>query len=218
MCFPWKRQVWRKRQRKSESKGKSGESDGRSIRLISCVLGDADLQFFCSRNNREGERQRDREYISRVRGWDKQGTSSGSEHSAPAVALGCYSSWFFSGGNGVSDLHYAAFKLQCWLYYKVQKNLLYFQWPGLTWCWNRWISFSGLWGENLLLMVCLYGGCEARDCRLKNNAVVLDSFNFMSRCLLMLKWNKNEKKKKKNLRSHQMQRVLTHRQLNDMKW
>lgn len=53
---------------------------------------------------RERERQREREYISRVRGCDKHRSSG----RGPAMGLGCYSSSFYSGENGVSDLHYAA--------------------------------------------------------------------------------------------------------------
>lgn len=56
-----------KKAAESESNKKSGGRDSRSIRPVSCVLGDTDLQFFCSRNNREGLRQRERKYISRVR-------------------------------------------------------------------------------------------------------------------------------------------------------
>lgn len=44
-------------------KARSGGSDSRSIRRVSCVLGDADLQFFCSRNNREGERETERKRV-----------------------------------------------------------------------------------------------------------------------------------------------------------
>lgn len=50
----------KKAAKKSKSKKMRGESDSRSIRLVSRVLGDADLQFFCSRNNRVRERERDR--------------------------------------------------------------------------------------------------------------------------------------------------------------
>lgn len=49
---------------------KSVQSDNGSIRLVSCALGDADLQFFCRRNNREGEDARqtqEKEYISKVK-------------------------------------------------------------------------------------------------------------------------------------------------------
>lgn len=123
-----------KKAAKSESKGKSGESDGRSIRLVSCVLGDADLQFFCSRNNREGERDREIESTFRGSGAEtnrEQAQGANTRHLQWDLAATVVD--FFSGGNGVSDLHYAAFKLQCQLYYKVQKNLLYFQWLGLTW-------------------------------------------------------------------------------------
>lgn len=90
---------------KSVSKKRSGASDSRSIRLVSCVLGDADLQFFCSRN-REGER----EIESTFRG-------SGAETNTEAQGVKIlHLQWdlaatlvhFFSGGNGVSDLHYAA--------------------------------------------------------------------------------------------------------------
>lgn len=63
---------------------------------------------------RERERQREREYISRVRGCDKHRSSG----RGPAMGLGCYSSSFYSGENGVSDLHYAASYLQ--LCYTVQ--------------------------------------------------------------------------------------------------
>ena len=71
MRLPCKKAGSVKKAAKSESKKKSGESDSRSIRLVSRVLGDADLQFFCSRNNREGERERQRQR-------EKQSTFRGS--------------------------------------------------------------------------------------------------------------------------------------------
>lgn len=60
--FPLNDSFFLEREKKAEkSKKKSGETDSRSIRLVSCVLGDADLQFFCRWNNRDTNREGDRD-------------------------------------------------------------------------------------------------------------------------------------------------------------
>lgn len=77
LLFFLKRADLVKKGRKPESLERSGESDNRSIRLVSCVLGDAGLQFFCSGNNSEWSTETDRENTFRGSGAETNTVAQG---------------------------------------------------------------------------------------------------------------------------------------------
>lgn len=91
----------------ADSNEKRGRCGSRSIRLVSCVLGDADLQLFCGSINREGLRE-----TERMRAHSGSGavtnTARGVNIQDRQWDLVATIVHIISGGNVPSDLHDAA--------------------------------------------------------------------------------------------------------------
>lgn len=118
-----------KKAAKSESEKKSGESDGRSIRLVSRVLGDADLQFFCSRNNREGDRDREKESTFRGSGAETNTEAQGVNirHLQWDLAATVVHFFLEEMGSLICIMQHPSCNASSATKYKVEKCQLYFQ-------------------------------------------------------------------------------------------
>lgn len=125
-------------------------------------------------------REREREYISRVRGCDKH-WSSGSKHSGAAMELGCYSSCFYFWW--MWGLWFALCSILSALpalpqSTKLRNASFIFTWALLL---KQPDLLFGLWAETtlfLLLMMCVYvckgwGAGWIRGCRSKSECRAL---------------------------------------------